>query len=213
MNKLIEHFIANLSTGDIWAGFVMLAIFYVLKKEPFKIFAHFNDQKNKDIDQARSLLESEKLGKESNELLREHLESYAFKKFYGINANKEMRAALLKFYQKHQSTIGWHDLNRAYSYIKPDGSSIKVELSLGSHVGRWAVTGLSWFIGLYAILIIILAFLSKADNQIQFFALTSLSVALLVAAMLFSSMNWPYHSAVKIRDCATKTLTKKSSRR
>lgn len=106
MNKLIEQFVANLSAGDIWAGFLMLAIFYILKKEPFKVFTHFNDQKIKDIDQAKSLLESEKLGEESNELLREHLENYAFKKYYGINANKDMRSALLKFYQKHQNTVG-----------------------------------------------------------------------------------------------------------
>jgi len=213
VNKLIEQFIANLSAGDIWTGFLMLAIFYVLKKEPFKIFTHFNDQKIRDIDQAKSLLESEKLGKESNELLREHLESYAFKRYYGITANRDMRTALLKFYQKHQNTVGWHDLKRADSYIKPDGSSIKVVLSLGSHIGRWAVTSLSWFIGLYALLIIVIAFISKTDNQVQFFALTFLSVALLVAAMLFSSMNWPYYSAIKIRDCANTALTKKSSRR
>ncbi len=209
----MEQFVANLNAGDIWAGFLMLAIFYVLKKEPFKVFTHFNDQKIRDIDQAKSLLESEKLGKESNELLREYLENYAFKKYYGINANKDMRAALLKFYQKHQSIVGWHDLRRAYSYIKSDGSSIKVTLSLGSHIGRWTVTTLSWFIGLYALLIIVIAFISKTDNQVQFFAFTFLAMALLVAAMLFSSMNWPYHSAIKIRDCATTALTKQSSRR
>lgn len=213
MNKLIEQFVANLSVGDIWAGFLMLAIFYVLKKEPFKVFTHFNDQKIREIDQARSLLESDKLGKESNELLREYLENYAFKKYYGINANKDMRAALLKFYQKHQNTVGWHDLKRAYSYIEPDGSSIKVALSLSSHIGRWSVTVLSWLIGLYALLIIVVAFLSKADDQVQLFSLTFLSMALLVAAMLFSSMNWPYHSAIKIRDCTAAALTKKSSRR
>jgi len=213
VNKLIEQFIVNLSVGDIWVGFLMLAIFYVLKKEPFKVFTHFSEQKNRDIEQAKSLLESEKLGKDSNELLREHLENYAFKKFYGINANKEMRASLLKFYQKHQRQVGWHDLRRAYSYIKPNEPSIKVELSIGDHIGRWAVTGLSWIIGLYALLIIVLAFISKAENQIQFVALTALSVALLFAAMLFSSMNWPYHSALKIRNCTSTALTKKSSRR
>lgn len=208
MNTLIDQFISNLNTGDIWAGFLMLAIFYVLKKEPFKIFAHYNEKRIKDIDQAKSLLESDKLGKESNELLREHLEHYSFQKFYGISANKDMRSTLLKFYQKHQDTIGWSDLKRAYSFIKPEGPSIRVKLSLGNHLGRWAVTSFSWFIGLYSLLIIILAFISKPESQLQFIALTFLSVALLVAAMLFSSMNWPYHSALKIQDCIDKDSRK-----
>lgn len=209
MNKLIDQFIDNLSAGDIWVGFLMLAIFYILKKEPFKVFTHFRDQKIKDIEQAKSLLESDKLGKESNELLREHLEHYTFKKFYGISANKEMRTALLKFYQKHQRNIRWHDLRRAYPHIKPDGSSIKIELSWGNYISRWAVSGLSWLIGLYALLIIILAFLSKAESQFQFFTLTLLSASLLVAAMFFSTINWPFNSAVKIRGCFTKTLKDK----
>ena len=201
MGKLIEQFIVNLNAGDIWVGFLMLAVFYVLKKEPFKILTHFNEQKIKDIDQAKSLLESNILGKEANELLREHLEYYSVKKYYGISADKSMRIALLKFHNKYSKEIGWHDLKRSYPYIKPDGSSIKIELSWGSHVGRWAVTGLSYFIGLYSILIIILAFLSKTDNQLHFFSLTFLSIILLVTAVLFSTINWPYFSAVKIKDC------------
>lgn len=204
MDKLIEQFIINFGAKDIWAGFLMLAIFYILKKEPFKIFAHLNEQKNKDVFQAKSLLESEKLGKESNELLREHLENFAFKKFYGINANREMRSALLKFYNKHYNSIGWNDLRRAYPYIQKDSPSIKVHLPFISHLGRWAVTCLSWFIGLYALLVILVAFISKTENQLQFFGLTFLSLALLGAAMFFSSINWPFHSAVKIRDCSKK---------
>ncbi len=198
MNTLIEEFIRNLNTGDVWIGFLALAIFYVLKKEPFKILSHFNELKIKDIEQAKSLLESEKLTKESNELIREYIENYTFKKYYGINANREMRSSLLKFYQKHQQKIGWHDIKRAYLYIKQDGTKIEISMSWTNHFGRWLITGLSWFVGFYSVMIIILAFLSRNDNSTQFILLTFWSVMLLGAAMLFSSINWPYHSAIKI---------------
>lgn len=211
MNKLIEEFVANLSTGDVWVGFLMLAIFYILKKEPFKVFSHFSEQKIKDIDQAKALLESEKLGKESNELLKEHLEHYTFRKFYGISANTTMRSALLKFYQKHQDVIGWNDLRRAFPFTRLCGSSIKVEISWYNHISRWSVTLLSWFMGLYSLLIITVTFLSKTENQLQFFALTALSTFLLVTALFFSSLNWPYHSAVKIHAC-NKSSNNKSQR-
>lgn len=213
MNILIEQFISNLSTGDVWIGFLMLAIFYALKKEPLKVFAHFNQRKTKDIDQAKALLESDKLGKEANELLREYLEHYSFKRFYGINANRDMRSALLKFYQNFQGKFGWQELKSAYPYMKLDGSIIKIRLHWTSHLWRWVVTCLSWFIGLYSLLIIVLVVFTKTDSKIQFFALTFLSVALLVTAMLFSSINWPYHSAIKIQGLIEGSLTKKSSRR
>lgn len=208
MNKLIDEFVTNLGAGDIWVGFLMLAIFYILKKEPFKVFTYFSEQKSKDIDQAKALLESEKLCKESNELLREHLEHYTFHKYYGISANKDMRSALLKFYQKHQDVIGWHDLRRAFPYTRPCGTSIKVKISWYNHLSRWSVTLLSWFMGLYSILIIAVTFISKTDNGLQFFALTGLSVFLLITALFFSTLNWPYHSAIKIQACSESSNNK-----
>lgn len=208
MTPLIEEFIKNLNTGDIWLGFLVLAVFYVLKKEPFKVFTHFSEQKNKDIEQARILLESERLTKESNKLLREHIETYAFKKYYGIHANREMRIALLNFHQKYQNDIGWYDLKRAFPYINLNGSKVAITLTWQNHLGRFLVTGLSWFIGLYSGLIMVLAFLARNESPTQFTLLTFLSLILLGAAMFFSSINLPYHSANKIKNTLNKGLRK-----
>jgi VIT1/CCC1 family predicted Fe2+/Mn2+ transporter len=201
MSKLMEQFILNFNTGDIWVGFLALAIFYILKKEPFKIITHFSERKIKDIEQAKSLLESDKLSKDINSLIREHLENYAFRKYCGINANKEKRQTLIKFHQKYKSIIGWHDLRRASAYLGTDDSEIKVNLRWYNHLNRWVVTGLSYFIGGYSLIIIILAVLTKYNDQVQFIAFTFLSVMLLFSALFFSSINWPYHSAVKISSC------------
>jgi hypothetical protein len=197
----MEQFILNFNAGDIWVGFLALAIFYILKKEPFKVFTHLSERKIKDIEQAKALLESDKLSNDINSLIREHLENYAFKKYCGINANKEKRQTLIKFHKKHKSKIGWHDLRRAYAYLGSDDSKIDINLRWYNHLNRWFVTGLSYLIGAYALLIIILAFLTKYNDQMQFFAFTFLSVMLLFSALIFSSMNFPYHSAVKINKC------------
>ncbi len=201
MNKLIDHLIESVNLGNIWVGFIMLAIIYVLKKEPFKIFAHFSERKSKDIDQALNLLESEKLTKESNELIKEYIEKYTFKKYYGIYANKEMRSALLKFYQKHQNDISWYDLKIAYSLYKLDGSKIKIILNWKNHLGRWSVTILSWFVSLFALLVIVIAFFTYTENQLKFVGLTFSSLLLFVGALLFSSLNESYHSVKKINAC------------
>lgn len=206
MRKLIDEFALGLVAGDVWVGFIMLVFFYIIRKEPFKIFTYFNEQKSKDIEQAKSLLESKRLGKDSNELIRDHLERYFFNKYYGINTDKKMRVALLEFYKKYQGAVRWHDLKRAYTYIRLDGSIVTIKLSFFSRFGSWVVNALSCLVGLYALLIIVLAVLYKMDEQVEFFILTFMSIGLLVAALLFSTMNWPYYSAIKMRDCAAKEL-------
>lgn len=198
MDKLIEFFITNVGTDKIWIGFLFFAIYYVVQKEPFKIFTHFSEKKEKEHELAKSLLEMEKLGKEANEFLKEHLERIAFQKYYGINADADMRTALIKFQKKHQRKIGWHHLRRAYQNVSLEGSTLVAKLGWGDHVLRWLVTAMCWPIGSYAVTVIFFAILNGTQNKLRFFELTFAALLLLAATMLFSSMNWPYHSTRKI---------------
>ncbi|WP_022966491.1 hypothetical protein [Denitrificimonas caeni] len=198
MDKLLYQFIENLSAGDLWYGFLMLGVFYILKKEPFKVFTHFSEKKTKDLSQAQALLESGKLSKDADNLLQEHIEQELFVKYYGIRAGKEMRSALLKFYNKNQAEIGWHDLRRAYSSIYLDGTKVKVNIKWWEHPMRWLVTAISWSIGAYAIFVLIVAAVARTENQLHFFGLSIMAIFLLVLALFFSSLNWPYHSARKV---------------
>lgn len=200
MNNLINEFIQNINAGNLWVGFLVLAIFYIIKKEPFKIFTHLSKQKIKDIDQAKSLLEIEKLSKKSNELIREHIESYAFKKYYGINTHKKMRETLLNFHQKHQDKISWIELKRAFQYIELEDSKIKIVLKWHSQAGSWVISILSWVIALYSLSVIVLAFLIRSGTPLQFFTLTFLALLLLASSLFFSSLDWPYKSAIKIKE-------------
>ena len=100
MEKIIELSLQNLNTGNLWVAFLALAIFYILKKEPFKIYEYLSQKRDNEHNFAKELLESEKLTKEGNDFLREHLERSAFKRYYGINADNEMRSALIKFHKK-----------------------------------------------------------------------------------------------------------------
>ena len=153
METLVQYFTNNIGTDKIWTAFLLLAIYYILKKEPFKVFAHFSDKKEKENELAKALLESEKLGKEANEFLREHLEKMAFRRYYGIHADPEMRSALLKFYKKHQRQLGWHDLRQSYGNIKLVGTKITAQLSWFDHALRWMVTGMCYVIGAYALFV------------------------------------------------------------
>lgn len=204
MNKLIEQFIVNWGTGGVWVCFLMLVIFYILKKEPSKFFAQINEQRSKNIDQAKNLLECEKLSKESNQLIQEYIENYAFKKYYyGINANKKMRDALRKFYQKHQADIEWYELKRAYPYIRRKGSRIKVKLTRRDRLSRISTIVISWFIGMYSLLVFTVAVLYKSKNIQDFFSFTLMAFVLFVAALFYSTINWPYQSAIKIKKLST----------
>ena len=204
MEELIKYFTTNITGDKVWIAFLCLAVYYTLKKEPFKIFAHFSERKEKEHDLARALLDSQKLGKDANDFLREHLERYAFRKYYEINADAEMREALIKFHKKHQRKIGWHDIRRAYSNITLTGTKISAKLQWYEHIMRWIVTILCYLVGAYAIFVMIYAGLNiDSSNSLTFLGLTLLALLLLVTAVVFSSLNWPYHSARKIINIST----------
>lgn len=199
MDALLQFFTTNVTTGKVWIAFMFLAIYYILKKEPFKIFAHLSEKKEKEHEFAKELLESEKLGKDANEFLREHLERIAFRKYYGIQADPEMRSALLKFYKKHQRSLGWHDLRRAYPNIRLDGSKIAANLNWTDHAFRWLVSGLCYVVGAYALFVIGFATaISSQLSRLEFFGLTVAALVLLMVAVFFSSLNWPYHSTRRV---------------
>ncbi|MGP0171434.1 hypothetical protein ACSVIJ_06070 [Pseudomonas sp. NCHU5208] len=204
MEELIKYFTTNITGDKVWIAFLFLAVYYTLKKEPFKIFAHFSDRKEKEHDLARVLLDSQKLGKDANEFLREHLERHAFRKYYEINADAEMREALIKFHKKYQRKIGWHDIRRAYSNISLTGTKISAKLEWHEHIMRWIVTTLCYLVGAYAIFVMIYAgFNIDSSNSLTFLGLTLLALLLLVTAVVFSSLNWPYHSTRKIINIST----------
>ena len=199
MDKLVEYFISNVTTDKLWVAFLALAVYYVLKKEPFKVFAHFSQKREKEHTLAKELLEADKLTKEANEFLRDHLEHFAFKRYYGISADAEMRSALIKFQKKHQRELAWSQVRRAYTNIRLEGSKVVASLSWLDHALRWLVTTLCWLVGAYAVFVIAIAILSVNElDRTRFFALTATALGLLLVAILFSSMNWPYHNTREV---------------
>ena len=195
MEQLIDYFVKNVTTDKMWIAFLALAIYYVLKKEPFKVFAHFSQRREKEHLLAKELLETGKLTKEANEFLREHLEHYAFKRYYGISADADMRNALIKFQRRNQRELSWSQIRRAIVNIQLNGSKVEARLGLVDHFFRWFVTCLCWSVGAYALFVITLTIVASAEiERKQFFTLTVIALLLLLFAVLFSSMNWPYHN-------------------
>lgn len=199
MEEFVKYFTTDVTGGKVWIAFLSLAVYYILRKEPFKIFSYFSEKKEKEHDFARLLLDSQRLGKEANEFLREHLEKHAFRKYYEISADAEMREALIKFHKKNQRKIGWHDLRRAYPNIILTGSTVSVRLSLIDHVLRWAVTILCYIVSAYALFVILYAVVTMSSGRfVDFIALSIGALVLLVITLFFSSLNWPYHSTRRI---------------
>ena len=123
------------------------------------------------------------------------MEHYAFKRYYGIAADAEMRSALIKFQRKHQRDLSWTQIRRAYLNIKLKGTKITAKLDMLDHVFRWIVTSLCILISGYALFVIILVTLASSEmERQQFFYLTVMALGLLCVAVLFSSLNWSYHN-------------------
>lgn len=204
MEKLAEFFVENATTDKVWLAFLILAIYYILKKEPFKVFEYFSQRRAKEHTLAKELIESGKLTKEANEFLRDHLEHYAFKRYYGVSADAEMRNALLKFQRKHQREISWSQVRPAYPNIKLIEGNIEAHLEPLDHLSRWSVSVLCWLTGGYAGFVLLVAIYSALQgNGLQFLGLAVVALLLLLAAVLFSSLNWSYHNTRKVMRLST----------
>ena len=208
MEALVQHFVNNISAGNIWTAVLFLAIFYILKKEPLGTFFNYLDRKEKGNEFAKALLESKILSGDANEFLREHLEKTAFHRFYGIRADPEMRRALLKFYENHQHQLDWNDLRRAYPSIKLIDTTIIAKLGLFDHILGWVIIVICCLTGAYASFVMLYAMYAimavSTTNKSQFFGLIAAAFALLLATIFFSSMNWAYHSTRRIISASAK---------
>lgn len=175
-----------------------------MHKEPLKFVEYLSERKDGEHLLAKDLLESGKLTTDANQFLREHLERYAFKRYYGMVASAEMRSALLTFHAKHQRKVSLAQIRRAYPNIQLVGSSqITAKLDRFDHVSRWMVTGLCWLTALYAIFVMVTAALSmQSSSRMQFLTITIASLVLLFIAVMFSTLNWPYHNTRTIINLA-----------
>lgn len=196
---MIDLFVKIVSTNNIWIAFLAFALYYILKKEPFKVFTYFSQKRENEHVLAKDLLESGKLTKEANEFLREHLEHFAFRRYYGISADADMRNALIEFQKIHRRGLSWSQVRRAYPNIELKGTRIEAKLNRLDRWFRWYVTITCWAIGGYATSIIVFTvILSSQISRNQFFLLTAAALILLMVSVLFSRMNLPYHNTMKI---------------
>lgn len=200
MEKLVEFFVNNATTDKMWIAFVAIAIYCILKLQPLKVVEHFSRQKEQEHVMAKDLLESAKLSKEANDFLCDYLERIAFKRCYGVFADRDMRSALIKFHRKHQRELTWPQLRRAYPNITlQSGTQIVATLKVWDHVFRWMVTLMAWSAGFYALVVIaVVTYTAPTIAPLQYFGFTALALTLLLVAVLFSTMNWAYHNTQKV---------------
>lgn len=151
MEQLLQAFIGSFDKG-IWTGFVALAVYLLLKKEPFKLVTYYNDRRDKKHDFVRSLLESGKLSDEANAVICDQLENAVFRRCFGINADAHMRSALIALHDQHQATVSWVHIRRAYPYLRLIGGCIGVELRWYDKLLRYVVVVMSLFCGAYSML-------------------------------------------------------------
>lgn len=196
----INHMLSN-PGAILWVAIIILA-FYFLKKQPFDMVSYYLDRKDKHYNMAIELLDSEKLSKDDRELLTEALGNGVFYKYFKINANATMRSCLLRLSQEHSETLNWTIIKRAYPYLSPSNGSIVVKFDFYDHINKWLCKFATYIIIIYATLIILFGlFQYEHLGQLRFFSLTGVSLLLISAAALFSSLNFPYQSAIKIKRC------------
>jgi hypothetical protein len=90
-----------------------LLFIYALKKEPFKLFVHAWESKNRNIELAKALLESKVLSKEIAGLVQATLEHDVFLKYYRIGVGNDLRRAMVALERRFRGKILWRDIRAA----------------------------------------------------------------------------------------------------
>lgn len=206
--KAIEEILKVVNAGNVWIGFLIFFVVYILKKEPFKVIVHLAEKRDKEFDFVKGLLESDKLGKEAADLLREYLERESFKRMFGVSPERDMRAAVHKFHQKYHSKIKWVEIQRAFPYFRLDGSKLTVKLGKADAVMAFITTALSVIVGAFSLFVIVVSlYWAKVDESSKWIVLSMFGSILLLASMVFSSLNWPYSGAKKIKEVLASNAT------
>lgn len=196
METLIQHFTMNMDKS-LWTAFLVLAIYFILKKEPFRLITYYTDRRDRHHEFARMLLDSGKLTNEANEFLRENLEKAAFLQYCGIRADAHMRSRLINFHKQYFEEISWTLIRRAYLYIHLTKGSVSIKINRHDHIRAWISTTLTFLGRIHSLLAMTVAIASSQSTS-QLIEMTLLSLLLLGATMCFTLINLPYHAARRI---------------
>ncbi|MBO9492423.1 hypothetical protein J7384_18825 [Endozoicomonas sp. G2_1] len=188
-----------INAGNIWIGLLLLLLLYVIKKSPIKVLAYLDEKKLKNFEQANLLLESEAIGDEYKQFIKEELERAIFKKYAGISTDRKTRKILCEFYETHKDTFLWDQIRWAYKYMVFDGNEVSIKISPFSNIGRWIVTVYSWMIAIVGLTVLAIGVFYMHSDYLQLIGYSILGAFLIFMGLLFSSMNFSYHNAVKIK--------------
>lgn len=187
----------NLAFGVVLAAVFLVPLYKLVRDE----MVRFRSQKLQDSEFALKLLQSNILDRADSENAKETLQRELFNQNHKINAGPEQREALSRFYTRHQNSIGWHDLQRAWPRICVEDRKLTLELSFWNKCGAYIVRILVGLVALYAAVLLLLAMFSIFHNKPGAILILVLALLLFLAAAIFSTLNWPYQSALKIRKC------------
>lgn len=203
MEQIITLILAEyISIERLWFVVFAALVMFFYRKEPFKLFTYFRDEKGRSIDQALSIYNTDVLTTEGKEVTAEYVERSLFKKQTKIDANKSKRKALVIFYKKHAEKIEWESLRRAFRFMQFEGERFNIKISSINIVESWLVNFLTWSMFLLASLIFfstfILAVIHNEFSSVAFFKLIAMSLLYFFAGIAFMSANIPYRRAKKI---------------
>ncbi|WP_280571179.1 hypothetical protein [Chromohalobacter sp. 296-RDG] len=195
----IEDVVKGIGGEGVWVAVLTFFIAYIIKKEPFRIFAYFYDKADKDFNKMLLVFQSEGIGREVRENTEEYLERYTFKKACYIDANKEMRSALIYLHAELNGAVGWRLLKSSLPYLNLNESGkLEVSIQLKDKIGRWFTTIFSVLLCLYALVVAIYSFVYVNEHSWRLFGLLVGAMLLFSSSLIVESANWPYRSAVKI---------------
>jgi hypothetical protein len=201
MKEILEF----LQSGNVAWAFVTIAVLWASKLDILKVFDLRRLNKDKEIESLEKIVSSDHFDEAYKEVMKKRLAELLFEKHFGIVADETKRNALINFHMNNAKEATWLIIKRAAPYINVnDNNEIHVEIKRSHKAEKYFNLGVTLFIGGYALLLFIVGILSQWSEGKGVIQFGALALGIFVVAMFFSTMNWPYQAAEKIKDLVQK---------
>tara|TARA_B100000700_G_scaffold161345_1_gene178640 strand:+ start:6202 stop:6888 length:687 start_codon:yes stop_codon:yes gene_type:complete len=202
MVKLEEWILGLSNPQGVWIFLAFLLGAIIMKKQPTQLLLQLQERKMRDIAQAKELLECAALSDEAHKLLKDYIETYSFKKFYGIMATSYERKKLMVLAETHEKEITWVMIRRAFQnrYLVIEDDELTVKLNRFDWASSKASSFFGYVVGIFSVLqLLVLSGSSQDYSLIEFIARVIFATSVFLSAFFFKSLTWPYKNALVIK--------------
>jgi len=205
MEKFLDYLIKGLETKNFLIPIVIVIVTIIFKaKDIMEFFDLIKSREQKLLEELLKISETKLLSEETKEIIKERIDTIAFKKATGIYAEAPLREHIFKFYQSMKNEVSLYQIKMAMPYIKIKDNNLAIELNFWNKIEFWIINIGASILFFFSLLILLGGtFLQQKSLYNAIFSILLYLVFVTFAILLFKS-SLPYRYAKRLQELIKK---------